>query len=79
MSTTAKNSLRAVMPKTASLVDELRAAFGDTLVDNLLRRGKVGQGGFYAAEIGPDGVFREYGSTQGGRHCHVVGGRVEWA
>jgi len=67
------------MPKTAALVDKLRESFGDDLVDRLLRQGKVGQGGFYAAEIGPDGVFREYGSTADGRRRVVVDGRLEWA
>ena len=59
-----QGTLRADMPQTAKLIDDLRAAFGREYVDALLLRAKQGHGGFYAAEISPqDGRLVEFGST----------------
>jgi hypothetical protein len=40
---------------------------------------KQGKGGFYAAEVGPDGVLREFGSTASGARA-VLGedGTLQW-
>lgn len=65
------------MPKTAALVDELRNTFGVEQINAAMRDGKVGRGGFYAAEIGPDGVMREYGTPLDGKRRVVVDGRIE--
>jgi hypothetical protein len=67
-----QGSLREVMPVAAELVDWLREQFGREFADKLVRQGQAGRGGFYVAEIGPDGVFREFGSTRSGTHakCH---------
>ncbi len=73
-----KGSLRAVMPVAAEIVDWLRTEFGKPYADQLVLKGKAGRGGFYVAEIGPDGVFREFGSTKGDRRCVVSEGRVVW-
>jgi hypothetical protein len=54
------------MPETAEIVDWLRQQLGRQAADRIVLRGKQGLGGFYAAEIGPDGVFREFGSSRSG-------------
>lgn len=73
-------TLRQVMPQTAELVDWLREEFGAETADKILLRGKQGKGGFYAAEIGPDGVLREFGSTQDGRRATFdAEGRAQWS
>jgi hypothetical protein len=73
-------SLREVMPQTAAVIDELRREFaallgseeaGRRYVNGLVAKGARGEGGFYFAEVGPDGVAREYGST-------VSGERAAW-
>ena len=73
-----KGSLRAVMPVAAEIVDWLREQLGKQAADAIVLKGKAGRGGFYVAEIGPDGVFREFGSTKGGRRCELRKGRVVW-
>jgi hypothetical protein len=73
-----QGSLREVMPQTAAWVDELRAVLGREWADRIVLRGRSGKGGFYAAEIGPDGVFREFGSAPSRRRCEAVDGKVEW-
>jgi hypothetical protein len=72
-------SLRGVMPQTAELVDWLRASLGKEAADQIIAKGKAGQGGFYMAEVGPDGLLREFGSTQGGRRAQVVDGALQLA
>lgn len=72
-------SLRDVMPQTAELVDWLRSQLGTEAADRIVLKGKKGLGGFYAAEIGPDGVFREFGSPSlGGGRAVAVGDAVAW-
>ena len=66
------------MPITAEWVDWLRGLFGRAKADAILAKGKRGQGGAYFAEIGPDGVFREFGSTYSGRKAVARNGKVEW-
>lgn len=61
-------SLRESMPKTAALVDEVRAVFGAAA----LRKGS-----FYAAEVGQGGELLEYGAPLDGKRRVVVDGRVE--
>lgn len=74
-----KGTLREVMPVTADLVDWLRAQLGKEAADAILLKGKQGKGGFYSAEIGPDGVFREFGSTARGARVVVTGdGTLQW-
>ena len=74
-----KGSLRQVMPVAAEIVDWLRQQLGQQAADAIVLKGKAGRGGFYVAEIGPDGVFREFGSTKGGRRCQLQEGRVVWS
>jgi len=64
------------MPETAALVDELRAALGATIVDAILRATRRGGRSFYAAELGADGVLREWGRAPSGRRAVVQGGQV---
>lgn len=76
-------SLRLVMPETAGIVDWLRAEFvalglGAKAADSIVLKGKAGKGGFYAAEVGPDGEFREFGSTRDGSRCGVREGTITW-
>jgi hypothetical protein len=66
------------MPMAAEWVDWLRAEFGKEYADAIVLKGKAGRGGFYVAEVGPDGVFREFGSTKGGRRCVLVDQKVVW-
>jgi hypothetical protein len=73
-----QGSLRAVMPAAAEIVDWLRAELGREVADRIVLRGKSGRGGFYVAEVGPDGVFREFGSTKSGRRVECVDGKLEW-
>ena len=80
MSEPKAGTLRQVMPVTAELVDWLRQEMGPEQADKILLKGKQGRGGFYAAEVGPDGVLREFGSTQDGRRCSFdAEGRAVWA
>jgi hypothetical protein len=67
------------MPQTAEWVDWLRAELGKEWADALMLKGKQGKGGFYAAEVGPDGVLREFGSTARGARV-VLGedGSLQW-
>lgn len=71
-----KGSLRELMPVAAELVDWLREQFGKEYADKLVLDGKAGHGGFYVAEIGPDGVFREFGSTKSGQYASSRDGKV---
>lgn len=73
-----QGSLREVMPQTAEVVDWLRASLGKEKADAIVLKGKAGRGGFYMAEIGPDGVLREFGSTKSGRRSVLVNGKLEW-
>lgn len=73
-----KGSLREVMPAAAEIVDWLRTELGQAQADAIVLKGKAGRGGFYVAEIGPDGAFRDFGSTKGARRCKEQGGRVVW-
>ncbi len=57
-----QGTLREFMPQTASVVDWLRKELGKDAADKLLKSGKAGRCGFWAREIGPDGVEREFGS-----------------
>ena len=70
-------SLRDVMPQTAEFIDQVRQAFGRERVDAILLRAKCGLGGFHAAEIGPDGQLREFGSSLDGRRFAVVDGQLQ--
>lgn len=66
-------SLRAVMPETAAIVDELRQALGREWADRLVLGGKQGRGTFRCVEQCPDGVQREFGSIRplrGGHGAH---------
>lgn len=64
-----KESLREVMPETAKLVDELRAALGREWADRVVLGGKLGRCTFWAREECPDGQVREFGSRRkGGGH-----------
>lgn len=74
-----QGTLRSAMPQTADLVDWLRQEFGKDKADAMLLKGKQGKGGFYAAELGADGVLREFGSTASGARA-VVGedGALQW-
>lgn len=72
-------SLRDTMPQTANVVDWLRQEFGKEKADALVLQGKQGKGRFYAAEIGPDGLLREFGSTAtGGRVVLSNDGLLQW-
>lgn len=67
------------MPQTAELADWLRQEFGKDKADALILKGKQGKGGFYAAELGPDGVLREFGSTASGVRAVVdKAGPLQW-
>lgn len=67
------------MPQTAQLIDWLRGVLGRAAADAIVVAGKRGKGGFYMAEVGPDGVLREFGSTQGGRRAQLVDGALQLA
>lgn len=69
-----RGSLREVMPVAAELVDWLREQLGREYADQLVLNGKQGRGGFYVAEIGPNGVSREFESTHSGARG-VKGGK----
>lgn len=69
-------SLRGVMPQTAEIVDWLRAELGREHADAIIAKGRAGKGGAYFAEIGPDGVLREFGSASDGRRVELHGGRL---
>lgn len=72
-----KGSLREVMPQTAAIVDDLRVMLGKEWADRIVLGGKLGRRTFYCAEIGADGVLREFGTSPSGRRGVVVDGRVE--
>lgn len=72
-----QGSLREVMPVAAELVDWLREQFGKEYADRIVLDGKAGRGGFYVAEVGPDGVFREFGSTKSGARAQLLDGKVQ--
>jgi hypothetical protein len=40
------------MPEVAAFMAKLRAAFGDKVIDDAVRRGKAGEGRFYTRENG---------------------------
>lgn len=71
-----KGSLRAVMPQVADVVDQMRAELGRPWADRIVAGGQAGRGTFYAWEVGPDGVLRDFGSWPGGERVAVVDGRV---
>lgn len=73
MSEERKGGLRELMPATAELVDWLRAELGKEAADKIVKRGQAGKGGFYAAEIGPDGKLREFGSSPSGQRASPDG------
>jgi hypothetical protein len=73
--------MREQMPTAAWLVDHLREWVGTEAANALLlrsKRGQVsrGQGGFYMAEVGPDGVLREFGTSVDGWRGQVVDGTL---
>ena len=75
-----RGSLRELMPVAAEMVDWLRATLGKQAADKIVLAGKAGRGGFYVAEVGPDGVFREFGSCKSGRRAHqALDGGVTWS
>jgi hypothetical protein len=57
-------SLRELMPQTAEWVDWLRKELGKEVADKIVLDGKLGRGGFWTRERGPDGVWREFGSRK---------------
>lgn len=57
-------SLRALMPETARIVDDLRACLGREWADRLVLGGKQGKGTFRVVEQCPDGVERVFGSIR---------------
>lgn len=71
MNSQKQQSLRDVMPQTAALIDELRAQFGREVIDTIVLAGKRGRPVFYAAELGPDGQLREFGTAPGRRRAVV--------
>ena len=73
-----RGSLRELMPVAAEMVDWLRATLGKQAADKIVLAGKAGRGGFYVAEVGPDGVFREFGSSKSGRRAQALDGTVTW-
>jgi hypothetical protein len=73
-------SLRSTMPETAEIVDWLRQQLGRQAADRIVLKGKHGQGGFYAAEVGPDGVLREFGSSGSGQRVRLdEAGKLRWS
>lgn len=75
--------LREQMPVTAWLVDQLRVRWGAEVTDALVRRAMRGmagggQGFFYSAEFGPDGVLREFGCSGSGGTFAAEDGRLVW-
>lgn len=76
MTEQAKGSLRGVMPQVAQVVDEMRQVLGKEWADRIVAGGQAGRGTFYAWEVGPDGVLRDFGSWHGGQRVQVVDGQV---
>ena len=73
-------SLRSTMPETAEIVDWLRQQLGRQAADRIVLKGKHGHGGFYAAEVGPDGVLREFGSSGSGQRVRLdKAGKLTWS
>ena len=67
------------MPHTAEIVDWLRVQLGMEAADRIVLKGRHGDGGFYAAEIGPDGVLQEFGSSGSGARVVVkADGGLQW-
>jgi hypothetical protein len=69
-------SMRELMPGTAALVDELRASLGQAIVDRIVRDAMRGKPTMYAAEVGPDGVLREFGHAPSGRRAVMQDGEL---
>lgn len=76
MKTERKGSMRQLMPDTAALVDELRQCFGQAHADRIVRDAMQGKPTMYAAEVGPDGVLREFGHAPSGRRAVLQGGEL---
>ena len=73
-------SLRSTMPETAEIVDWLRQQLGRQAADRIVLKGKHGKGGFYAAEVGTDGVLREFGSSGSGQRVRLdEAGKLMWS
>lgn len=71
-----KGSMRELMPGTAALVDELRQAFGQAHADRIVRDAMQGKPTMYAAEVGPDGVLREFGRAPSGQRAVMQDGAL---
>lgn len=71
-----KGSMREVMPETAAFIDACRAQFGRDVIDAIIMRAKRGDPVFHAAEIGPDGQLRQFGTARRGQVVSVSGGKV---
>jgi len=73
---------RATIAQTMPLVPELaallRAINGKDKADAQIRQAMQGGGRFYVAQIGPDGVLREFGSSTDGRRAALVDGQLQW-
>jgi hypothetical protein len=67
--------MRATMPLSAALIDELRDALGREWVDQLLRATKRGAAKVYLAELSTDGQLLEWGRPPSGQRARLVGGR----
>ena len=52
MDTRARKQVAHPMPEMAAFVAELKAAFGDAVIDEAIRRAKAGEPTFYACENG---------------------------
>lgn len=72
-------SMRDTMPAAAALVDWMRGFLGAQAAAAIVKRGQAGRGGFYVAEIGPDGRLHEFGSTADGRRVVCTdAGALAW-
>jgi len=69
-------SLRAQMPQTAEIIDQLREVLSRTVVDAILRSVAKGQAQAYFAEVVEGGAVREWGRAPSGRRAGVVGGEL---
>jgi hypothetical protein len=73
----AKGRLRDQMPGAAALIDDLRKAFGEKYIDDLIQAGRAGKPVFSISENGITvGTPVEAGvkvvRNEAGRHCVVV-------
>lgn len=68
--------MRGQMPQCAAMVDGLREAFGQTVIDAILRATSKGQRRAYFAELGADGQLHEWGRAPSGRRAEIVEGRL---